>query len=1007
MHFVATQAQIATGRDAFSHNIVTNHHLNLTNNVYTESIGRDEPPKNVQMSRLFRSQSTDYIVNHIAAISSRTPGTGRWFLDSQMYKLWKNGGVSRLACVGIPGAGKTIMAAIIIEDLENSLDPLLPQVVLMVYNKYNSQRYQTTRLVMLNLLSQVMEHHQPSSSQVVRLYKAYNLRPDLLPRHDHVKAALKQELQPFGRIYVVVDALDEFDTEQPARCVELIREVEDLGASVLVTSRTHIPFTPGTFTQCEIRASSTDVETYIDARISAGTVASVLKRDLLLARQVATTISSRADGMFLCSHLALQSIVDCTTPYEVKLHLSKCPSTLDQTYDTIMERIHSQQDPRARRLISSLVITEGKSIGVEAMMQSISSIAGLEGDVRDHVPDPQVVLSACYGLVIVVDQYNNEHMRAKMWEDKEMELERQLREGGYFRKAFQLCHLSLKEYFQNKKHEAYLSRARTELVYSWLRYMPSILPALIQTVSISTSTNFTKLYCGLHYPLLFHAISGWTAYAHEIPENEADHSVFRAFFDSLPPIWLINRLKYNTRCKTVASFYASALSKAGLANILTFFFKWGRPHMEEFGTKYTSTESTLPVVAVVNRDEHISNPSDDLLHLADLRGRTPLSIAAEKGHHDAAAVILSSHPSSTANYVDRGGSTPLLYASRLGHDPLVSLLIDRGADVDLADNDGCTPLIAASVQNHDNVVLLLTGAKAVIDVGDKDGCTPLIFAAMTPPNGNPVIASILLDNGAAVDLADSLGRTPLIHAASRGHSDIATVLLDRGALIDVGDDEGQTSLIHASISGHTETITLLLRRGAAIDLANDEGATPLIHAVVNEQVEVAVLLLEEGADVDLTDEEGWSPLIHAVTFEDPTIPALLLDHRAVLDHQDEFGCTPLMHASMLGHVEVVALLLQRGASIDLADKKGLTPLLYAVTRNRAAVVTFLLDHGASVELADVMGFTPLRYAFMQEERRIVGLLRDKGASIPRALYPVMVNQIGSATNMYAALTTGS
>jgi len=50
-------------------------------------------------------------------ITQRQEGTGQWFLDSPEFKRWLQGSDKTLFCPGIPGAGKTMMAAIAIDHL--------------------------------------------------------------------------------------------------------------------------------------------------------------------------------------------------------------------------------------------------------------------------------------------------------------------------------------------------------------------------------------------------------------------------------------------------------------------------------------------------------------------------------------------------------------------------------------------------------------------------------------------------------------------------------------------------------------------------------------------------------------------------------------------------------------------------------------------------------------------------------------------------------------------------
>jgi ankyrin repeat protein len=68
----------------------------------------------------------------------------------------------------------------------------------------------------------------------------------------------------------------------------------------------------------------------------------------------------------------------------------------------------------------------------------------------------------------------------------------------------------------------------------------------------------------------------------------------------------------------------------------------------------------------------------------------------------------------------------LIIASFHGQEPVVRLLFDRNAQIDLAAKDGCMPLFTASFHGHALVVKLLLDRNAKMDCAIKDGSqTPL------------------------------------------------------------------------------------------------------------------------------------------------------------------------------------------------------------------------------------------------------------------------------------------
>ena len=109
---------------------------------------------------------------------------------------------------------------------------------------------------------------------------------------------------------------------------------------------------------------------------------------------------------------------------------------------------------------------------------------------------------------------------------------------------------------------------------------------------------------------------------------------------------------------------------------------------------------------------------------------------------------------------DGYGRTPLWWAAENGHEMVVKLLVEKGADVNSKDDrDGWTPLWRAAENGHEAVVELLVEKGADVNSKeDRDGRTPLWWAA---ENGHEEVVKLLLEKGADVDSKDEYSRTPL------------------------------------------------------------------------------------------------------------------------------------------------------------------------------------------------------------------------------------------------------
>ena len=115
-------------------------------------------------------------------------------------------------------------------------------------------------------------------------------------------------------------------------------------------------------------------------------------------------------------------------------------------------------------------------------------------------------------------------------------------------------------------------------------------------------------------------------------------------------------------------------------------------------------------------------------------------------------------------------------ASRLGNIDIISIILNCGIDVNQArTTDGVTPLYLAALEGQLAVAQLLLNRGADVNLARTDGATPLFIAAL---NGQLAVAQLLLDRGADVNQAETTyGVTPLHIAAQEGQLAVAQLLL--------------------------------------------------------------------------------------------------------------------------------------------------------------------------------------------------------------------------------------
>lgn len=139
----------------------------------------------------------------------------------------------------------------------------------------------------------------------------------------------------------------------------------------------------------------------------------------------------------------------------------------------------------------------------------------------------------------------------------------------------------------------------------------------------------------------------------------------------------------------------------------------------------------------------------------DIRGRTPLIVAAEEGHASRVAELLAHGVQLDA--VDDCRWTAMMRAASSGHVNIVRTLLERGSAIDHRDKSGYTAVLAAVINNRPEVLALLLEYGADADVQEHDtGNTALMWAARA---GNDQLQRMLIAAGADTTLRNKAGET--------------------------------------------------------------------------------------------------------------------------------------------------------------------------------------------------------------------------------------------------------
>ncbi|MET8689761.1 ankyrin repeat domain-containing protein [Streptomyces sp. NPDC004732] len=161
----------------------------------------------------------------------------------------------------------------------------------------------------------------------------------------------------------------------------------------------------------------------------------------------------------------------------------------------------------------------------------------------------------------------------------------------------------------------------------------------------------------------------------------------------------------------------------------------------------------------------------------DTELRSPLLLAATGDHVEAARVLVAAGADIDAQ--DHRSDSPWLVTGVTGSVAMLHVLLPAGPDLKLRNRFGGISVIPASERGH------VAYVREVLRVTDIDvdhvndlGWTALLEAVILGDGGraHQEIVELLLAAGAAPDLADRDGVTPLAHAERRGFDRMAELL---------------------------------------------------------------------------------------------------------------------------------------------------------------------------------------------------------------------------------------
>ena len=241
----------------------------------------------------------DYALQQSDFVNRRQEGTGQWLLDSDEFQRWLSQKQQTLFCPGIPGAGKTMIASIVVDNLCTRFGNDGSIGIAYLYCNFRQQQNQKPVDLLASLLGQLVQGRPSVPNSMKSLYEQHKTKRTR-PPFGEISHALQSIMASYSRTFIVIDALDECGISDGG-WRKFLSEIFNLqaktGASLFATSR-FIPDIAEEFKgspSLEIRANSDDVRKYLDGHMPQ--LRSFVLRNPDLQEEIKTEIVKAVDGM--------------------------------------------------------------------------------------------------------------------------------------------------------------------------------------------------------------------------------------------------------------------------------------------------------------------------------------------------------------------------------------------------------------------------------------------------------------------------------------------------------------------------------------------------------------------------------------------------------------------------------------------------------------------------------------------------------------------------------------
>ena len=332
--------------------------------------------------------------------ASHVAGTGTWLTSSDTYQQWLQSSDHGLLWIrGIPGSGKSVMAARLIDNLVTS-NPRSP--VLFFFFRQIIEANHEPQALLRDWLDQVLQYSPPLQLQLMTYLK--DGRPIESLSMDDMWKDLRMALASLpNKVFCIVDALDEMDRghETFLEALGALGQWQPGKVKVLMTSRP-VPRVEGPLRKSlclrlrlEENMVDRDISTYVQHTLSQSNIPHSGWQ------VIADAVPGRANGLFLYAKLVMDAFLQPGA--DINTVLSQLPKDLNFLYTDLLKE-HAQRSgvaPSIQHLILQSVTHATRPMRLLELAEMIRLLSP-DGATRDLKATKDLVRAACGPLLEIL-----------------------------------------------------------------------------------------------------------------------------------------------------------------------------------------------------------------------------------------------------------------------------------------------------------------------------------------------------------------------------------------------------------------------------------------------------------------------------------------------------------------------------------------------------------------------------------------------------------------------------